>query len=337
MAWGVQWSVALVIFVLVMAGAGYYVFARTLEGGLHVTVPKIEGLSYTEAANAVAGQGLELGLLRPETQLPHPTIPKGHIIAQRPEAGRVVRTGRKVYPTVSMGKDYLRAPELIHRSLEDARQEITQSRFVLGTVARMPHRMPRDTVIAQDPPPESDIPSQGAISLLVSAGSKASSAFMPDLRGTRAEEAGRLMEPYKVSFSVNEVELPGAKEGVVLNQEPAPGTLIFEGQKVTCDVKPSSGDLLAGERFEAVVRHTMKESWHDRDVRVDVIDRGGNRQTVFTKPPAFDEKSMRTYVAGSAMRIPISYVEQAMVEVYADGKLLESYYLKGGEPPGRRP
>ncbi len=149
-AWSIQWTVATVFFLLVMAGAGYYVFMEALDGGQHVTVPNVVGLPITEASFLLAERGLELGK---QEQVTHPTVPKYHVIAQRPDAGRVVRTGRKVYPVVSMGTPFLTAPSYVKKALNDARQEITESRFRVGTVARIPHKSPRDTIIAQDPPP----------------------------------------------------------------------------------------------------------------------------------------------------------------------------------------
>ena len=87
-AWGIQWSIAMVIFVLVMAGAGYYVFNYALSTGTPVTVPDIVDLPINEASLILAERGLDLGK---QARVPHATVPKDHVIAQRPEAGRVVR------------------------------------------------------------------------------------------------------------------------------------------------------------------------------------------------------------------------------------------------------
>lgn len=330
MAWSIQWSVAMVVFLLVMAGAGYYVFMEALSGGQYVTVPNISNLPITEASLLLTKQGLDLGR---QEQVPHPTIPKYYVIAQRPEAGRVVRMGRKVYPTVSMGTQFLTTPNLINKPLNDARQDITESRFRLGTVARIPHKSPRDSVIAQDPPPGGNIPNEGAINLLISAGTDRRSAFMPDIRGKNMQEIANALTPYAVVLIPNIVDIPGALEDVALNQDPPPDTLIYEGQVVTYDVKPSGAVALPDARQQAEVRHVLDYDWYDKDVRVEVIDRGGNRKVVWSKPPVFDDQSRLTYVAGSAIRIPITYIGELTVEIYINNTLVESYFLSEGKAP----
>lgn len=329
-AWSIQWTVATVFFLLVMAGAGYYVFLEALDGGQYVTVPNVLGLPITEASFMLAERGLELGK---QEQVTHPTVPKYHVIAQRPDAGRVVRTGRKVYPVVSMGTPFLSAPSFLKKALNDARQEITESRFRIGTVARIPHKSPRDTIIAQDPPAGQAVPSQGSIHLLVSAGSDRQSAFMPDIRGKTVQEVLAILTPYNVTLVPNLVDIPGAMEDVALNQDPPPDTLIYEGQIVTYDVKPSGTVEVPDMRHQAEVRHVMRYDWFDRDVRVEVIDRSGNRSVAWTKSPLFDEQSKSTYRAGSAIRIPVTYVSEVIVEIYINGALEEAYYLSQGQAP----
>lgn len=329
-AWSIQWSIAVAIFLLVMAGSGYYVYHYALEGGRHVTVPNVVDIPITEAALLLAESGLEMGR---QVQAPHPTMPKYFVIAQRPSAGRVAREGRRVNIIVSMGQDYLRAPALVGMSLEDARREVTQSRFRVGSLARIPGDQPRDIVLAQDPPVGGELPDQGEIHLLVSAGLDRPSALMPDLRGIPVADVGAALEGFDVIIVANEVDIPGAQEDVVLAQQPAADTLIYQNQVITYDYKPSGAGSGTTMLFEATVRHQMFFDYYSRDVRVDVIDRMGNRQTEWSKAPANDEASRARYVAGTAIRVPIRYISEATVEVYIDGALEAAYRLKDGSPP----
>ncbi len=331
MAWCLQWSVALVIFLVVMAASGYYVFNKTLEGGQLVTVPDIVELPLGDASMLLAEQGLELGKPIPAE---HPTIPKDHIITQRPAAGTVVRTGRKVVPTISMGTESLRTPDLVRRSLKDAEQQIRQGRFRVGSVVRVAHKTPRDTVIAQDPPAGHAIHVRGDIHLLVSAGQQTEKAFMPNIRGLDINEAISLVAPLGLRLVPNEVDYPGARVDVVLDQDPPPNALVYQGQIVTYDVKLSGGVDAPNARHQADVRHQMPFDWYDHDVRVDLVDRFGGRETLQTYPRAYDPASRRSRVKGSRITIRnVSYVGQATVEIYIDGELAESYHMRGGLPP----
>jgi len=317
--------VATAFFLVVMAASGYYVFTEALAGGEHVTTPSIVGLSTTDASFQLAEQGLELG--KP-TLVPHPSVPEYHVITQRPPAGRVVRTGRKVYPTVSSGARFQDAPDLRQQTLKGARQSIADARFRIGSVARIPDTAPRDTVIAQDPPPGKSIANQGDIHLLVSAGAQEQTGqFMPDIRGLAADTVAAALEPYGVTIVPQKIDIPGARTDIVLNQDPAPNALIYPGDVVTYVVKESGAVELTDTRRRAEVRHVMERPWHDVDVRVEVVDRRGNRQVAYTKPPLFDNASKSQYVAGSAIRLPVTYVGEATVEVYLDGRLTRTYRL----------
>lgn len=325
-----QWSIALVVFLLVMAGAGYFVYTYALEGRQHISVPDVVDMPITDAAFLLTGEGLELGRQSPVS---HPTAPKFYIIAQRPGAGRVVREGRAINVVVSMGQDYLHAPDLTGKPLEEARRDIAGARFRVGSLARIPDDAPRDTVLSQDPPAGGELAEQGEIHLLLSAGDNLPSALMPDLRGMPVAEVEKTLENFGVVLVAREVDIPEAAMDVVLAQTPAPDTLIYQGQTVTYDFKPSLTGEAPSMRYEATVIHQMFYDWFGRKVRVDVIDRMGNRQTVYTKEPTFDEADKAIYVSGANIRVPVTYVMEAMVEVYIDGNLEASYSLKEGNPP----
>ena len=332
--WVIQWSVATVVMLLVMAGAGFFVFTEALEGGKHVTVPDITGLPVTEASIRLGELDLELGEYTP---VPHSTVPKYHVITQRPESGRVVRTGRRVSPTVSMGEDFLTTPLLVKMKIDEARKVIDQSRFRIGTVARIPNAAQRDTVLAQDPAPGRSLANMAGINILVSAGSAQASAMMPDIRGKAIDEVLALLSPYGVTVMPYEVDTPGVAVDVVLNQDPPPGTQIFEGQIITYEVKPSGSKEVPDTRYQAEIRHTFYEAWYGKEIRVDLVDGRGNRTTLQTIPTAFDANAQATRVAGGSIRINANYVNEAVLEVYTDNQLTESYYLKNGKAPSRQP
>ena len=331
----IQWSVATAFFILVMAVAGYVVYNEALAGGRHVEVPDIVDVPITEATLLLAERGLELG---DQTPVSHPTVPAYHVISQRPESGRVVRSGRKVYPTVSLGADVKSAPEVVQMYLEDAQKTISGERFRVGSVARVPSERPRDWVLAQDPEPGRNMQTQGEINLLVSAGQEERSSFMPDLRGMTIEDALQEAAPLGLTMISREVDLPDARPGIVLDQDPPPDTRIYEGQKITYYVK--TGEVEPEEEPEpqsyfADFRHEMPYDFYDREVRVDVVDETGGRSTLFTKPAAFDAQSRASQVAGSELRIQLSYSKEAMVEIYVDGRNVVSYYLRDGQNPRR--
>ncbi|MBP8129444.1 MAG: PASTA domain-containing protein [Candidatus Hydrogenedentes bacterium] len=328
--WCIRWTAATVIFLIVMAVAGYFVFMEALAGGDYVTVPNIVDLPITEASAMLAEVGLEMGK---QVQVAHDVVPKYHIISQRPDAGKVVRTGRKVIPTVSLGADAELAPDVLRKTREEAEREIKKARFRVGAVARIPDNSPRDTVLAQDPPPGANVPRQSGINLLLSAGSDREGTYMPDIQDKPVLEIRNMLAPFGVYLIPNEVDIQNAREDIVLNQSPAPNTLIRPGDVVTYDVKPSRRITLPNDEHQAEVRHQMLYDYYGSEVKVDVVDLSGNRETKATYPPAFDEQSKQTRVAGSTIRVLVQYIGEATVEIYVNGELEESYALKDGGSP----
>lgn len=332
-AWSIQWSVALVIFVAVMAASGYYVYTVTLQAGEPVQVPSIVNLPVNEAMIRLREQGLEMGK---QDLAPHDTLPENHIISQRPAPGRVVRTGRKVYTTVSMGRDYLTAPDLANRYLENAREELETSQFRLGSVARVPDSKPRNMILAQDPPPGYDIEKGASIHLLVSDGDGQYRDYMPDLRGRPVSEIEAIMKPYNVTLVAQEVEnMPGAREDVVLDQDPQPATLLFNGQVVTYKVKSSRPEPTPAPLVRATVSHEMRYDWYNRDVRIEQVDRDGNRTVLETFPASNDEVSRAARVLGSSLKVDVEYRERCRIDFYVDEIVVASYAIEDGQPPVR--
>jgi len=255
------------------------------------------------------------------------------VIAQRPAAGKVVRTGRKVYPTVSSGTQMVPVPSFLRRTLKDACEEMDQGPFRLGSVARIPHAAPRDTIIAQDPAPPMTIRTGGSVSFLVSDSPTELTFLMPDLRGKPVEDVLRVLSPMGVLPVPKREDSPDAAFDVVLEQQPAPGTLIHEGATVFYHVRASGGIALPDARRLVEVTYTVPHSLRPQEVRVDTVDRNGVRQTVFPQASDYVDGAPPRLVSGQSITIPVWFVGEMTVEVFLDQEKARSYYYKGDSEP----
>ena len=159
-----------------MAGVAYYVFNQAVQGGKLVTVPEVTGMSITQAANVITQAGLELGAQR---QVVTDKVPQYHVILQRPTPNTVVREGRKINLTVSQGLETVPMVNLVGAPVEDALASIENARFLSGSIARMPHSLPMNTVLAQEPAPMLQVEQGSEVHLLVSDGPKTTSYSVP--------------------------------------------------------------------------------------------------------------------------------------------------------------
>lgn len=329
--WFFQWILALIVFLAVMAGSGYYVYTYALSGGKYVVVPKITDIPIMEASKKLSEASLELG---PPIYVVHNTIPKYYVISQRPEPGKVVRSGRKVYPVISAGPPSEKVPNLVGKSIYEVQRIIEGStQFKLGNIARIYYDAPAETVIAQDPPPEVDAEQGSLINLLVSSGKQVETYIMPNIVGKSIQEVVELLKPYDVKLVPNVVDYPEYPPDVVINQDPAPDTPITKGQMVIYTVNSSGTTPLPDARFQSEIVYTMNEDWAAKEVRVELIDRNGNREVIWSKPRLYDTLSQIRYVRGTALRIPVTYISKATVEIYIDNIRVATYVLEGNNPP----
>lgn len=275
--------------------------------------------------------GLELG---PYSPVPHETIPKYHVITQKPEAGKVVRMGRKVYPTVSAGPPLNRIPNLKGKTLEEAQRIVeNDGTFRIGNIARLRYNAPPETVIAQDPAPDTLSQPGSFINILVCKGEPSEVIIMPNIIGKTIKEAEEIIKQYDLKLVPNIIDTPDAPPNVVLDQTPPPDTPVTKGQTVIYTVKVSGDISLPDARYQAEITYIVEEDWATKEVRVELIDRNGNREVVWSKPRMYDTLSQLRYVKGTPINIKVNYIGKAKVEIYIDDVLKASYELEGGNLP----
>ncbi|HUR92765.1 MAG TPA: PASTA domain-containing protein [Gemmatimonadaceae bacterium] len=139
-------------------------------------VPQITGLSEQQARVSIANAGFELGTVRREAS----DQPRGSIIASTPPSGEVLQLPAKVNIVVSDGPAIVVAPDLVGRTLPDARSLLEQIGLRIGGVGRDTSSFqPENTIISQSPPAGQAVSAGGRINVVVSRFPPASSLAVP--------------------------------------------------------------------------------------------------------------------------------------------------------------
>ncbi|MDX9975024.1 MAG: PASTA domain-containing protein [FCB group bacterium] len=316
----IRWSFAVAVFVGIMALTGFYVFNQATAAGNLVTVPNIVGMPLSQAVLDLERRGLALG----EPERVSSDKPEYEILAQRPPAGSVVRSGRKVSPTISV-KDPEITPNLIGKTQEEAVQLAAASGFQVNPrPSRLPNPQPLGTVIGQDPAPGAPSGEKPMISVLVSDGPAVEYFLMPDLVGRQLTEIAGVLTPLGLKGEEQAIDSPEQPLGVVLGQSPAAGTWVQAGMQVTYQVRASAPEQAQATLYSRRFTYQVPFSWSDRSVRLDFIDAKGARHT--------EERQIR---GGDPARLSLDfrYPDEATIEVYIDGKLTRSYYYKANNEP----
>jgi beta-lactam-binding protein with PASTA domain len=143
---------------------GSQVSVDVSAGQQRTTIPSIVGSARGEAEAQLLRANLTLGEVVERID----TMPRGIVLALRPDVGQTVPVGTAVDLVVSAGPDLLSMPDVVGQNLSDARTIIEQLGLTIRSITydSSSASIPR-TVIAQNPAPGSSIASGSIVTLRV--------------------------------------------------------------------------------------------------------------------------------------------------------------------------
>lgn len=296
-----------------------------------VRVPDVVGLHEMEAMRTLRGVDLNYKV---EQYVFDNEVPAGHVISQDPLAGRMVKQYREILVRVSMGPEEVEMPSVIGLSSREAKLGLTQAGFVLGSEEEEydPDVSP-GLVLEQWPQPGQIVAKGTAVDLVISKGQQAPRSFaLPDFRGQDFE---------LVKQRLAELELPLGNswpeystiypEGRVIEQNPAPGTMVEAGWKVdfvysqgpASPARPQTTETPAELREEP--QWTHENLWMTKEVTVDVPP-GPSQEIVILVIDDFGAREVyrETHSGGSrVVRTVQGRGQEARLQVYIGGRQFE--------------
>ena len=240
---------ALVLVVVFMASA--LTAMRFAIHGRHATIPKVIGITTSQAERLLANNGL---VLDKGDRFFSSDVPAGHIMSQVPTAGMDVRRGWHVRIAESMGPQRVVIPSLIGDSERAAEINVRRRGLELGSVATADiPGAPGDQVVAQSPPANAVNVLEPKISLLMAAPEQRPSFVMPSLVGHSEDEAinaivnAGLQVPEIHSQATPAGQPPVSPAGQPLNPlaaGQAPPSTIPKGTRMVVLTRPAAGQRI---------------------------------------------------------------------------------------------
>ncbi|WP_117237596.1 PASTA domain-containing protein [Thermus sediminis] len=207
---------------LLLLALGLWLFSQGLYRYFNppeYPVPDLVGKTAREAFLLLKDTGLRLEV----SEGNDPTKPKEVVLAQEPPPGTRLREGRTVRLTLNQAR-LNPLPNLQGLREEAAEARLGELGFRVEAKALLESPEPLGTVLATDPPPGTPLAPGAGVRLLLSRGQGVGSTVpLPQLTGLTREEALFLLNAAGLQAQVEEVPA-GAPPGMVLAQEPAPGT-----------------------------------------------------------------------------------------------------------------
>ncbi len=158
-----------------VGAAGFQNYVIQVEGA--VTVPDLNGLTETQAADAINSAGLSVESVR---EVFSDSIAVGLVVDQQPDAGVTVAAGDGVLVDISLGPVPLRVPDVVALTVDSATAAIASGGLSVGTMEFVNDSLqPANTVLIQDPAPRAFAAPGTAVDIVVSGGPRASIDISP--------------------------------------------------------------------------------------------------------------------------------------------------------------
>ncbi|HET7152149.1 MAG TPA: PASTA domain-containing protein [Candidatus Kapabacteria bacterium] len=163
---------------------------------------------------------------------------KDIVLYQAPYADEDVKEGRKVYITISSGKEIMQLPNFVGMDSRDAKIKIQSMGLGVGDVTYVPSATAaEDNVVQQTPAAGSRVSLDAHISLTVSSGPDKPTVVVPALTGKTLGEAQTTLQSLHLVFGTityqkNHSLLPTT----IMEQQPAAGDSVKEGSPVNLTV-----------------------------------------------------------------------------------------------------
>lgn len=199
-----------VLALILMFAVCWTVFFATVRRPEQVMVPNVVG---KELASALLE--MQAKELYPKIQLRYTDNPDdaGKILVQNPDAGAIVKAGRRINLTVSRGVIVDHVGDYVGQNFDDVKINLqtmftgsTKPLIVLAEPVYKPDTSAAGTVIAQTPAAETPISNPVTVKLVVSSGDNFSNTRVPNIVGMDLSSLLKFLSTSKVVFEFAETD-----------------------------------------------------------------------------------------------------------------------------------
>ncbi len=219
------WIVALVVLLLLGGAAAAFALTRPAKH----EVPNVTGKPVQAALAILQNAGFD-----PTVQRTTSNVEQGTVLRQDPQPGTKAREGDEIQLTVSDGPGTRPVPNVVGqprakavKALEDAGFRTTEERETSDTVKS-------GRVISTTPDAATPAEVGSTITVVVSTGKE--KVAVPSVVGQTQDDARAALTAAGFVPQTQEQETTDADPGTVLSQDPAAGTQLAKGSKVTLTV-----------------------------------------------------------------------------------------------------
>ena len=209
-----------IVFVLLMDNI---IMPLYTKHGKEYELPDVTARPVQEAIETLKADGFQ-PIIQDSTY--DEQFPPGTVVQQNPLPYSLVKKGRRVYLTISIGEKPRFMPRLIDLTPQDARFLLEENGLQLNNVIyEFSELHPKGVVINQSIPPGEAVKKNQRVNITVSLGPPPTSLEIPNLVGKSLESARKELDAVGVSVGkIKYVYRPNLVPGTVINQSVSAGT-----------------------------------------------------------------------------------------------------------------
>ena len=275
---------ALTVGLLVVAGIS--AFFLTLQGEEQTMIPDARGRELVDALIDLQEKGLFA-----QVQVRYSSDPslKGKVIDQRPQAGSLVKAGKRVTLVVSQGAIVDKVENFIGQDIDEVRTHLATLFATYRPLLRIQEpvtyifdRAPAGTILEQQPEAGTDLTGLTDLVLIVSRGPETPSVKLASYRGIGFQQAVTLLARNNMPFIFKVVPLEqGQTREFVVAQEPPPGTDVEPNTRVELEIAEPLATNSRGQVFGLFqCSLPLYPVWVETSFEAQALT--GERRTLFT-------------------------------------------------------
>jgi serine/threonine-protein kinase len=217
-----------ILLVIVLGLAAYLLPKMFASPNDQVQVPRLAGLTETQARAKLADAGLQVGT--PDRKY-STKVAANRVIDQNPSADEFVDQGTTVTFTLSLGTHPTRVPNVVGQPRSDAGTAL-QNAHLNPVFKPVDSDQPKGTVVSTDPPAGQQVARDSDVSVSISRGPQK----VPDVVGLTQDQAEQKIKDAGFTPQVSPDNNSTEPKGTVTGQTPPAGQTLPQGSNVFINV-----------------------------------------------------------------------------------------------------
>ncbi|CAM4039894.1 Stk1 family PASTA domain-containing Ser/Thr kinase [Lederbergia lenta] len=223
------WIIGSIIMLLLLSLLIYVIALPAIFNSQNVPVPDVSGEDYDDAVLKLVDAGL---VVDQSIDTSSEEFPEGVVIKTDPKANNKVKKGSTVNVYISSGKEKFRLSDYRGKQFEAITQLLDDEGFQDITSEPRHDDSPAGTILEQEPGVDVEVvPEETTLNFIVSAGEE--KITLKDLQGNNIKGLESYEESSGLQIDMSSEEFnDNVDAGLVISQDPAPGTELTKGSKV---------------------------------------------------------------------------------------------------------